>query len=94
MDFDDKNLDSTLFITDNSITFYEFLPADFNLDGIVDSTHLNILATNWLQTGKTFCEGDATFDGSSGMPVKSHGSTLNELYAVRIPSNAVAIASV
>ena len=62
-DYRDRAIDAATFIPENGVTFHQFLPADFNLDGTVDEADEDIVYANWQQTGKTFCEGDATFDG-------------------------------
>jgi hypothetical protein len=63
-DFNDPNQASALFLEKNSIRLLTgFIPGDLTLDGKVDAADLNIVGSNWQQTGKTYCEGDANFDG-------------------------------
>ena len=41
----------------------QVIAGDANLDGIVDVKDLNILALNWLQSGKGWVDGDFNYDG-------------------------------
>ena len=61
-DVGDPIVDAAIFFEEDSMQFLPVLPADFNLDGKVDSGDLNILAQNG-GSNKTFREGDADFDG-------------------------------
>ncbi len=62
-DVGDHSVDAALFIPQDGVRFVPILPADFNLDGIVDIADMNIIASNMFETGRTFAEGDANFDG-------------------------------
>jgi hypothetical protein len=62
-DATDDNLDSATFFEAGSLKLYEFLPADFNLDGVIDGGDFGILAASFGMCGKKFIHGDADGDG-------------------------------
>ncbi|HEY7091163.1 MAG TPA: Ig-like domain-containing protein [Tepidisphaeraceae bacterium] len=48
----------------NTVIDFFVLPADANHDRSVDVNDMNILASNWHGTGKTFTQGDFNYDGT------------------------------
>ena len=45
----------------------QVISGDANLDGVVNSGDLNILALNWLKSGRGWIEGDFNYDGFVGV---------------------------
>ena len=62
-DVRDRGVDSAIFIPEDGIQFIAILPADFNMDGQVDSTDFNTIGANWQMTNAEYRDGDATGDG-------------------------------
>ena len=62
-DVADTNVDAGLFIGENSLRIFSFLPADFNLDGNVDGQDFLIWQRNYAAPNPTFQQGDANGDG-------------------------------
>jgi hypothetical protein len=66
---DDLNVDGVVNIDDvkTMVTkLFRTVPGDFNLDGKVDAADYVVWSKNRSQSGATFLQGDATFDGTIG----------------------------
>ena len=59
----DLNVDSGVFLAEDSLKLFAFLPADFNLDGMVGAADLSILSSNWGASNVGFVGGDADCSG-------------------------------
>ncbi|MEQ8211679.1 MAG: choice-of-anchor L domain-containing protein [Lacipirellulaceae bacterium] len=62
----DQRVDAAVFLEENSLKLYDFLAADFDLDGDVDGDDLSILLFNFNNSppNPKFTDGDANGDGA------------------------------
>ncbi len=63
-DATDPEVDAAAFFKSHSFEYQAILPADFDMNGIVDAQDYIIWNTNKYTSGKRFTEGDANFNGT------------------------------
>lgn len=64
----DQRVDAAVLLETSGLKLFEFLKADFNLDGEIDWDDFGILLTNYQNPGTfKFIEGDANGDGTVGI---------------------------